>query len=71
MNRNSDKIAYAGALVALAFALGIMVGRAEEPIVPACAEDVVLVGIGDFADGRWDAYVCGPARDDLVEQEVR
>lgn len=32
--------------------------------LPTCAEDVVLVGIGDFVNGRWEAYVCGPARDD-------
>jgi len=35
--------------------------------VPACQEDQSLIGAGDFRDGRWDAYVCGPAVDDLVE----
>ena len=68
-----DRIAYAGALIALVFAAGVLVGRADQPptFVPACTEDAVLVGIGAFENGRWDAYVCGPARDDLVEQEVR
>jgi len=34
--------------------------------VPQCHEDVVLVGIGDFDNGRWDKYVCGPALDDCL-----
>jgi hypothetical protein len=33
-------------------------------VVPQCAEDQVLVGTGDFEDGRWQAYWCGPAVDD-------
>ncbi len=33
---------------------------------PQCQEDVVLVGIGDFEDGRWDSYICGPAVDDYL-----
>ncbi len=32
--------------------------------VPQCHEDVVLVGVGDFENGRWDSYICGPAVDD-------
>ena len=34
--------------------------------IPACQEDAVLVGTGDFENGRWTAYDCGPARDDLL-----
>ena len=34
------------------------------PNLPRCTEDAVLVGIGDFEDGRWTAYACGPAVDD-------
>jgi len=34
--------------------------------VPACAEDVTLIGAGEFSDGRWEYYVCGPAVDDFV-----
>jgi len=34
--------------------------------VPTCAEDVVLIGAGEFSDGRWDYYVCGPAVDNFV-----
>ena len=33
--------------------------------IPQCYEDVVLVGIGDFENGRWDSYICGPAVDDF------
>lgn len=36
-----------------------------EGLIPACAEDVVLVGAGDFAEGRYERYVCGPALDDF------
>ena len=32
--------------------------------IPQCHEDVVLVGVGQFENGRWDSYICGPAVDD-------
>ncbi len=32
---------------------------------PHCQEDEVLVGVGDFSDGRWAEYICGPALDDF------
>jgi hypothetical protein len=32
--------------------------------LPACQEDSVLVGQGQFRGGRWTEYVCGPAVDD-------
>ena len=35
------------------------------PVIPKCQEDVVLVGMGNFEDGRWDYYTCGPALDDF------
>lgn len=44
-------------------------GATETPVpvieVPRCPEDAVLVGQGDYDDGRWTAYVCGPALDDF------
>ncbi|MCG8431039.1 MAG: hypothetical protein MJA29_07690 [Candidatus Omnitrophica bacterium] len=30
---------------------------------PVCQEDQVLVGYGDFNNGHWDTYICGPAVD--------
>lgn len=36
------------------------------PVVPACAEDSVLLGTGDFEAGYWTGYECGPARDDYM-----
>lgn len=33
--------------------------------VPQCAEDVVLVGQGEFENGQWQYYTCGPALDDF------
>ncbi len=35
--------------------------------LPQCQEDVVLVGIGNFENGRWDSYICGPAVDDYYD----
>ncbi len=40
---------------------------AQRRIPAVCAEDVVLVGIGDFNAGQWQAYKCGPAVDDYKE----
>jgi hypothetical protein len=30
-----------------------------------CEEDAVLVGVGEFEDGRFEQYACGPALDDF------
>lgn len=38
------------------------------PDLPACEEDQVLVGIGEFADGYWTDYACGPAVDDVMPE---
>ena len=35
------------------------------PTVPQCQEDQVIVGQGQFNDGYWDYYTCGPALDDF------
>ena len=34
-------------------------------IMPECTEDVSIYGSGDFQEGLWDHYNCGPAWDDL------
>jgi hypothetical protein len=34
--------------------------------IPKCPEDELLVGTGNFINGHWDAYICGPARDDYA-----
>lgn len=26
--------------------------------IPKCQEDEVLMGVGEFDDGRWDRYIC-------------
>jgi hypothetical protein len=44
-------------------AVGIWTDRAINPLPPRCPEDSVLIGRGNFSDGRWDLLVCGPARD--------
>lgn len=59
------------ALLALAlFALIVFaanVGYRADDSMPRCTEDAVLVGAGDFENGRWDRYACGPSVDDYTE----
>jgi hypothetical protein len=58
-------IARAAILAVVIVAGSIAVGpRGRAPIIPQCPEDSVLVGTGAFDNGRWSAYVCGPAVDD-------
>lgn len=38
---------------------------ADSRYVPACEEDAVLVGTGDFDGDRFESLVCGPALDDF------
>ena len=38
---------------------------AEGHRIPECPEDAVLIGRGQFNDGTWTRYACGPALDDL------
>lgn len=33
--------------------------------MPACTEDATIIGQGEYTNGRWDYYVCGPVYDDL------
>ena len=49
--------------IATAGASSLMLTR--EDIIPKCPEDAVLIGTGNFEDGRWDRYTCGPAVDDF------
>lgn len=37
---------------------------------PICAEDAVLIGTGEFENGRWQSFECGPARDDYVDMPM-
>lgn len=34
--------------------------------MPRCQEDQVLIGVGQFENGYWDSYECGPAADDFA-----
>ena len=53
------------ALVALAVAGFVLAVNVS--IVPyGCPEDAVLVGEGQYEDGRFERYVCGPAADDFI-----
>ena len=54
--------------VVLVFLLGL-VAFDLTPIrmTPSCWEDSVLVGVGDFENGRWTEYRCGPSLDDFVK----
>ena len=54
-------------LLALSLMLNLILGSTlvEIPLVSRCQEDVTLIGQGDFVDGQWSYYVCGPALDDF------
>ncbi len=69
---NSDDRVTALVVVALLIgALAIFAGMSYSDYLtkrmPQCQEDVVLVGQGDFIEGRWTYYTCGPALDDYME----
>lgn len=71
IDKDGFDLGFAAALVALGFALAIMLGaRAGGAVVegslPRCPEDAVLVGTGDFEHGRYATYACGPAMDDYI-----
>lgn len=37
----------------------VVVGAMDQPpTVPACQEDEVVVGVGDFDNGYWSGYEC-------------
>ena len=40
-------------------------GETSRPPVARCAEDAVLVGTGEYENGWWTEYECGPALDDF------
>jgi len=48
------------------FLVGYMMSNGDHyREIPPCPEDVVLVGSGEFDDGYWTEWVCGPALDDF------
>ena len=65
----TDRLCYVVAGLALMFALGLQAGRTEPAAMPTCTEDAVLVGVGSFDHGSWDAYECGSAVDDYHDFE--
>ena len=36
----------------------------DQPTIPQCAEDDIIVGTGDYQDGEWEGYDCSHA--DLI-----
>lgn len=60
-----------GAPLAQCYAGDTLLTDIESPDLPRCTEDAVLVGIGDFDNGRWTEYTCGPAVDDYEEDDHR
>ena len=54
--------------VILVFILGLIAfDLTPVRMTPSCWEDSVLVGVGDFENGRWEEYRCGPSLDDFVK----
>lgn len=54
-----------GALIAILLTLIIFAIVNPPPIIPRCPEDATIIGFGEYEDGRWDHYSCGPALDEL------
>lgn len=53
-------------LILVAFHLGYFAAvevTVTSPM-PRCQEDVVIIGYGQFDNGVWSDYACGPAVDD-------
>ena len=57
-----------GYCLLMAVAIVIAAVAITTPHIPACEEDQVLVGTGDFDHGHYSEYVCGPAVDDYVKE---
>lgn len=62
-------------MLALALALSAGVGAGagiahEQGRVPVCEEDALVIGTGEFEDGRWSDYICGPTADDYGWQVI-
>jgi len=53
-------------LIIIGLLVGVVYLITSTRTVPQCAEDVFILGVGDFVEGRWSSYVCGPALDDLL-----
>ena len=65
-----DMLAMIGITIVLLIAVGAgdaSAGRGNLRPVPRCFEDSVLIGTGQFSQGRWTHYVCGPAVDDYID----
>ena len=60
------KLAIPALIVTMMLGILTFASIASFPRTPQCAEDVVLVGVGAFDNGRYDSYECGPAFDDYV-----
>lgn len=44
----------------------VLAGPEATPAIPQCEEDAVIIGDGDFENGRWERYECGPSVDDYI-----
>ncbi len=54
-------------IIALVFLLTLSIALRLNPTLPRCYEDAVLVGAGQFENGQWDNYICGPSFDDYTQ----
>lgn len=56
-----------GCLIAL-FLVTVLTGLLGSPTVPHCPEDATIIGFGDYDNGHWTHYGCGPALDDFQNE---
>jgi|GEM_PF-5413948 len=55
----------ASALLAAAVLVAAVTAGHDDRL-PRCVEDAVIIGSGDFVDGLWSTYICGPSVDDYT-----
>lgn len=65
---NADNIigTFIGCTLAFLMIFSIFTMVNDQPAVPRCVEDAVIVGFGEFENGYWEYYQCGPSRDDYT-----
>lgn len=44
--------------VCLFIAVVVLLAMHRPAAMPSCQEDEIVVGVGDYDAGYWDAYVC-------------
>lgn len=55
---------YVGTIALVVFTWSEAISDVANSTFPRCQEDAVILGQGEFNDGRYEFYICGPSVDD-------